>query len=270
MKYSIGYIKKSLPKNKSSVSSFWVKTVARPLSFLFTYLFVNLGCTANFISILSGIVSVIGCILLAVPNMVCVIIGVVLINLWIVLDCVDGNIARVTKKSTRMGEFFDAAYGYIICAFNFLAIGIAAYHWSDFLFGEMAIINVIIGALACSFNILPRLVYQKYTVMCMALDRKDGNYQPENDSFYQPEKRKGITYLRLVIDRQIGTSGLFMPFLILCAIFKCFDVMALFYCAYLGFSCLAVFIMFSKKANNINKQYAAKEETCQTADTKTN
>lgn len=254
--YTYKYIVKSLPKNKSSVSSFWVKLVARPLSFLFTFIFVNLGCSANFISILSGITSVIGCVLLAIPNIVSMFIGVLLINLWIILDCVDGNIARVTKKTTRMGEFYDAAYGYIICAFDFLAIGIAAYNWSGLLFGQHAVINIIIGAAACSFNILPRLVYQKYTVMCMDMAVKEqGSYQPENDSFYDPKKRKGLVYLRLVIDRQIGTSGAFMPFLILCSIFKCFDVMCFLYCMYLGISCLAVFVIFSMKANRINKEY---------------
>mgnify|MGYP000100025354 FL=1 len=259
--YTYDYIVKSLPKNKSSVSSFWVKAVARPLSFFFTFVFVNLKCTANFISILSGIVSVIGCVLLAVSSKTAMISGVVLINFWIVLDCVDGNIARVTHKSTRMGEFFDAAYGFIICAFDFLAIGIAAYNWSSVLFGEKAIANIIIGALACSFNILPRLVYQKYTVMTMALSEGGGKVEIENDSFYDPSKRKGLTYLRLVIDRQIGTSGLFMPFLIVCAIFKCFDIMGLFYCVYLGVSCVAVFVMFSMKADRINKEYAEKEDS---------
>lgn len=254
--YSYDYIVKSLPKNKSSVSSFWVKTVARPLSFFFTFLFVNLRCTANFISILSGIVSIIGCILLAIPNTVAMWWGIILINFWIVLDCVDGNIARVTHKSTRMGEFFDAAYGFIICAFDFLAIGIAAYNCSSIVFGEKAITNIIVGALACSFNILPRLVYQKYTVMTMALSGKDGKVEIENDSFYDPDKRKGLTYLRLVVDRQLGTSGLFMPFLIICGIFKCFDIMGLFYCIYLGVSCMAVFVLFSMKADRINKEYA--------------
>ncbi len=261
MKYSFKYILDSLPKNKSSVSSFWVKTVARPLSFLFTYLFVNIGFSANFVSVLSGIVAFVGCVLLSIPNFGCMIAGVALINFWIVLDCVDGNIARTTKVSTRMGEFFDAAYGYIICAFDFLAIGIAAYNWSGFLFGEKAVINIIIGALACSFNILPRLIYQKYTVMNMVLSSKDGKEcAPENDSFYDPTKRKGITYLRLVVDRQIGTSGAFMPLLILGAIFKCFDIIGLFYCAYLGVSCLAVIVMFSMKADKVNKEYLKNEE----------
>ena len=37
--YTYEYIVKSLPKNKSSVSSFWVKAVARPLSF-FLHLYI--------------------------------------------------------------------------------------------------------------------------------------------------------------------------------------------------------------------------------------
>ena len=52
-----------------------------------------------------------------------------------------------------------------------------------------------------------------------------------------------------------------MPFLIVCAIFKCFDIMGLFYCVYLGVSCVAVFVMFSMKADRINKEYAEKEDS---------
>ena len=252
MKYSFKYVVSSLPKSKSSVSSFWVKLVARPLSFPLTWLFANCNVSANAVSVLSGIVSVIGCVLLSLPFRWSAITGIILINLWIVLDCVDGNVARVTKKSSRMGEFFDATYGYIICAFDFLAIGIAAYNWSNFIFGERAIWNIIIGALACSFNILPRLIYQKYTVMMMDLKYKEqGSYEPENDSFYKPEQRKGLTYFRLFVDRQIGTSGLFMPFLIVCCVFNLYSLMSLFYCCYLGFSCIATIVLFSIKASKV-------------------
>lgn len=252
MKYKYSEIVKSLPKNKSSVSSLWVKSVARPLSFPMTWICANMGMSANLVSILSGLVSVIGCVLLSLPYRWSVIVGVVLINFWIVLDCTDGNVARVTKKSSRMGEFFDAAYGYIICAFDFLAIGIAGYNFSSMLFGEKSIYPIVIGALACSFNILPRLIYQKYTVMCLAMSDIEDN-QPENDSFYDPSKRHGLTYFRLVVDRQIGTSGLFMPFLIVCLFFNCYDLMASFYCLYLGISCCAVIVLYTIKANRINK-----------------
>ncbi len=247
--YSMRDIVNSLPRIKGSADSFWGKSVARPLSFLLTYVFINLGCSANFVSVLSGIVAVLACVLLAMPEMSLCIAGVVLMNLWLVLDCVDGNIARVTKTASRMGDFVDAAYGYIFSAFCHLAIGIAAYHWSSLLFGENAILNIILGALACIFNILPRLLYQKYTVMRMILAEKDGNtsYRPENDSLYDAQKRKGFTYFRQWIDIQLGT-GAVMPLLILCAIFRCYDLMVAFYSLYLGASCLAVYILFSRRA----------------------
>jgi phosphatidylglycerophosphate synthase len=98
------------------------------------------------------------------------IVGVVLINLWIVLDCCDGNIARVTKKSSYMGEFIDAVSGYVICAFNFLAIGLAAYNRSTLLFGEKNVWLVVIGAVACISNLFARLIYQKYTNCCFVTE----------------------------------------------------------------------------------------------------
>ena len=116
--YTLKQITDSMPKNKSSVSSFWVKLVARPLSYLFTFLLVNIKCSANFVSVLSAVVGLVGCIMLSINNFAAMLISVVMINMWIVLDCCDGNIARVTKKSSYMGEFVDAASGYVICAFS--------------------------------------------------------------------------------------------------------------------------------------------------------
>ena len=211
MKYTLKEIYESMPKNKSRVSSFWVKLVARPLSYLFTYLLVNIGCSANFVSVLSGVVVFAGCILLAIDNIVCIAIGTILINLWIVLDCCDGNIARVTKKSSYMGEFVDAVSGYTVCAFNLLAIGIAAYNRS-WIFGEKNVVFIIIGAIGCIANLFSRLVYQKYTNCCFVTECKvkgSATYVPENYSHYDPNAKKGLTYYRLRIDRQLGISGLF-------------------------------------------------------------
>ncbi|MBO7519878.1 MAG: hypothetical protein J6T73_03780, partial [Clostridia bacterium] len=85
-RYTLKEITDSMPKNKSRVSSFWVKLVARPLSYIFTFFLANIGCSANFVSVLSGLIVFAGCVLLSIDNPVCIIVGVVLINLWIVFD----------------------------------------------------------------------------------------------------------------------------------------------------------------------------------------
>ena len=261
--YSYQKILDSMPKNKSRVSSFWVKLVARPLSYLLTYLLVNLGCSANFVSVLSGIVVFAGCCLLSVDSTVCIILGVVLINLWIVLDCCDGNIARVTKTSSYMGEFVDAVSGYVICAFNFLAIGIAAYHRSALLFGEKCVWLIVIGAVGCICDLFARLVYQKYTNCVFVTECKikgSATYTPENYSFYDPNAKKGLTYFRLTVDRQLGISGAFMPALILAAVFNLFDVVVVLYSAYHVITLLAVFVIFGKKSTAMDKEMHASYE----------
>ncbi len=258
--YSLKQICQSMPKNKSRVSSFWVKLVARRLSYLFTFLLVNIGCSANFVSALSGFVVFAGCVLLSINNTVCIIIGVVLINLWIVLDCCDGNIARVTKKSSYMGEFVDAVSGYVICAFNFLAIGIAAFNRSELLLGPNNYLFIIIGAVGCITNLFSRLIYQKYTNCCFVTECKvkgSATYTPENYSHYDPNAKKGLTYYRLRIDRQLGISGLFMPLLIVAAVFNLFDIMVCAYTLYHVLTLLATFVIFGKKSVDLDKKMHA-------------
>ena len=262
MKYTLKEIYESMPKNKSRVSSFWVKLVARPLSYIFTYFLVNIGCSANFVSALSGVVVFLGCVLLAIDNIACIIIGVILINLWIVLDCCDGNIARVTKKSSYMGEFVDAVSGYAVCAFNLLAVGIAAYNRS-WLLGEKNVVFIIIGAVGCIANLFSRLVYQKYTNCRFVTECKvngSAKYTPENYSHYDPNAKKGLTYYRLRIDRQLGISGLFMPMLIAAAVFDLYDVMVCGYSLYHVLTLLATFIIFGRKSTQVDKEMHAEYE----------
>lgn len=257
MKYSMKEIVESLPKNKSRVSSFWVKLVARRLSFLFTYIFANIGWSANFVSVLSGIDVFAGCVLLCIDNTICRIIGVVLINLWIVLDCCDGNIARLTKKSSYMGEFVDAVSGYVICAFNFLAVGVAAYNRSTLLLGEKSVVWIILGAVACITNLFARLVYQKYTNCVFVTECKvngSATYTPENYSHYDPNAKKGLTYYRLRIDRQMGISGFFMPALIIATIFDLYDILVCGYALYHVLTLLGVFVVYGKKSIEVEKK----------------
>ena len=57
------------------------------------------------VSVLSWIVIFVAAVLLSVNNFGCMLAGVILTNFWLVLDCVDGNIARVKKTKTFMGDF---------------------------------------------------------------------------------------------------------------------------------------------------------------------
>ena len=104
MKYTFEDIKSSLTKKKNSRSSLWVQLWVRKASFPVTYLFINAGWTANMVSVLSWIVIFVAAVLLSIDNFGCMLTGVILTNFWLVLDCVDGNIARAFYCRCRKSD----------------------------------------------------------------------------------------------------------------------------------------------------------------------
>lgn len=230
MKYTYQQVKDSYPKNHQE--SFFTRYVCRPLSFPISYLLVNLGCSAWLVSVFSIFVALLACLFLCMPNELRW-IGIVGCILWLILDCVDGNIARVSKSYSAMGDFIDAQSGYTIMAFVFFANGIAAYH-TTYLFEGYKIWFIIIGSLSSISNILARLLNAKFSYCDLELKvRKEKEIKLI--SYDNPEG--GFARVRAWIDFNIGLVGLFIPFMIISQFFDIFDVLTLFYFAYslLGF-----------------------------------
>lgn len=332
--YSWGEIVRSLPKKKNSKSSLWVKWIIRKLSFPFTFLFINLGFSAWGASVLSIFVALAGCAALCVDSALWRVVGVVLVELWLVMDCVDGNIARVKKTSSPMGGCIDAFSGYFITAFVFFSVGVAACYSTRF--AEHAGLWVAMGGLSSAFGLLARLIHQKYTYCVLELKKIEKNgadgkniekswenmevnsanrgngethetkeeANRENGETYRTngkanrgntethrineevnresweihrrnedanrgngennrkngaqtangkeneellEKGGRLSYLRSRIDKEIGISGLFMPFLIVSCIFRLYDVMTIFYFIFQGAGALAAAVYYALK-----------------------
>lgn len=246
--YSLKEIIQSLPESKNSKSSLWVKLIARKVSFLFTYLFINVGCSAWGASIISVLVALAGSFFFLIDNTICRIIGVCLIELWLVLDCVDGNIARVKKTSSEMGEFIDALSGYYVTGFVYFFVGIAAYYTTN-IFRHYAFILIVLGGVSTIAGLLARIIHQKYTYSIMVINQADPVHHSEIPE-ESVQNKKSIQYLRSRIDKEIGISGLFMPLLIASLIFNLFDLFTIFYC---GFQCcglIAVTAYYAFKAKS--------------------
>lgn len=242
--YSFKEIVQSLPKKKNSKSSWWVKLVIRKLSFIFTYIFINLGCSPWGASMISVFVALLGAVMLSIDSTVCRIIGVIMIEFWLVLDCVDGNIARVKKQSSEMGEFIDALSGYYVTGFVYAAIGVAAYYTTRFTAYQL--VFIILGAASSIAGLLCRIIHQKYTYTILVLERGDNKKKrlPEDEV----DNKKSVQYLRSRIDKEISISGLFMPFLIFAMIFNIFDIMTVFYFVFQFLGLIVVTGFYSIKA----------------------
>jgi len=85
----------------------------RPLAHLMTPFFYNRGWTANGVTYLRMAIAAGGLVLLAIPGVVTGILGALIFYLCFVLDCVDGNLARLRKSVSYYGKFLDGISDFV-------------------------------------------------------------------------------------------------------------------------------------------------------------
>lgn len=249
-------ITSSLTKKKNSRSSLWVQLWVRKASFPVTYLFINAGWSANMVSVLSWILIFVAAVCLCINNFWWMLAGVILTNFWLVLDCVDGNIARVKKVKTFMGDFFDAVAGYGPFSFTTLALGIAAYNTTFLVSEDLKYWLIVLGGFGALCNLYMRLVHQKYLNCFFAAEQILG--ENEQITLKDTEDKKSFAYIREQIDKNLGVSGLFMPWLFVALFTNTFDIMVSFYTLYYVVSFVAICVLYSRKAAKFEVEAQAK------------
>jgi len=118
------------PEGQRVIAGHWLKRrFVRHFSLYITWLFVKIGISANtttFLTILFGLLGAALC----VPHVLWLnVIGMLLLAFEFVFDCVDGEIARWTKKSSLKGFFLDLV-SHLLCNALLAAIsGLHLYVW---------------------------------------------------------------------------------------------------------------------------------------------
>lgn len=80
---------------------------AKAVSPLLTPLFVRWKVTPNGVTVAMIVSGVLGALLFAMPWMPSRIAGALLIQLWMILDCCDGEVARITRVFSKFGTEMD-------------------------------------------------------------------------------------------------------------------------------------------------------------------
>ena len=83
--------------------------LSRPLSRLMTPTALRLGLTPNQVTVASVVVGLGAAALFAVGRPAALVAGAVLLQLSLVLDCVDGDVARYTRRFSPLGAWLDAS-----------------------------------------------------------------------------------------------------------------------------------------------------------------
>lgn len=216
---SVNDIKKSLPSKKKDRDKMdiWVYYIVRPISYYFTWVCLKLGITAAGATYLSMVIGLIGPLLLLESNYYIQLLGVLLINSWIVFDCVDGNIARFKNKTSLFGKFIDGVSGYIIMSSLYLCIGASVYLNSEVsLLENQMWVYLFIGAIGSISTLFPRIIEHKATTMF-------SNYNSDITN------KETYNFLYTIAFNIGGIAGLSLPLLLLSYVFNVEHIYILFY-----------------------------------------
>lgn len=101
---------------------------SRYISIYLTYLIVRFtNLSANFVTFSFIVIGAIGDGLLFFGKSSYALIGVVLLHFWLILDAVDGEVARYRKKSSIFGIYLDSLGHYIVNPGILMGLGIYNY-----------------------------------------------------------------------------------------------------------------------------------------------
>lgn len=118
------------PKSKSAYDNKLIFVFfVRKISIFFTYLFIKLGIGANQTTLLSILSGLGGCYLLSFGDYKLSIYGAVLINAWMLFDCMDGEIARYRGPS-ELGASLEVLNSDLMYAALLPSIAVGVFRYS--------------------------------------------------------------------------------------------------------------------------------------------
>jgi phosphatidylglycerophosphate synthase len=168
MAYRMSQIIATLPADKRNDTP-WSKFVLRPLSFPAAWLFLALGWGPNAVTYLGALFCLIGFGFLVAGPFWAVWVGLACFFVFGVLDCADGNVARVRRTASPWGEWVDAFGGYVAYTTILLGVGAASQSMGG---GTLPGIPgwllpwsggwTLVGGVAAAANLFVRTIYQSH------------------------------------------------------------------------------------------------------------
>lgn len=244
MKLTPKYFKENFPDWKRKKDSILTGILYRPISFVLASICANLRISANAVSYFSTLVALAAAVTFLFRIQTCHIVGAILMILWKILDCVDGNLARVVKKQP-FGEFADSMSSYFLIGFTGAAMGIAVYFEGGLIFTPGNPWIILIGALASSSDTMMRLVYQKYNnnackLVEQGIIKQEADFRTDN-KLMNLVSRFGL--------------GVIPEIVLFAAIFKVLDIAIIYYLFYYGGSFVLSTMLLVRKAIRKAKEY---------------
>lgn len=233
--YTFSEIIDSLPLEKRSSDSYWTRYVLRPLSYPLTWILLRTGLTPNAVSFLSVGIALLGGLGLAFDGSLGW-VGVGLLFLFSILDCVDGNMARTTRSRSSWGAWSDALGGYVAYTAALLGVGAST--------------QPILGGLAAASNLLMRVVVQSRRVSELSRNGAVSSKREQDSPGFEKK-----------LSENLGVTGILVPALSIGLATDTTIFVLLFYTVlYVGGAGVIIFKLMLKTLTEDRKGRATQDE----------
>ncbi len=202
----------------------WNYYVSRQLSFYVTWIFLRLSINANQATGISLVAGLMAAACFTSGNSSAFVAGALLFNLFLVLDGVDGNIARVSGSSSAAGKFYDIATGLVVETSFFFSIAVGLLRAPEALPDWMPAGGAATFAFAtCTLLLLRKLLELRFALIFEATQGA-GHLEPDDESRSHRASLARLVYLNL-----LRFNGVQLPWLLVATLTETLGWYVLFY-----------------------------------------
>jgi len=158
----------------------WTDYLPRVFSIYLTRCFITLKVSANQVTLASLVVGLVLAVLIGLGNPLLMLIAGILLCLFLILDCSDGEIARYHNKQSYTGFYFDRIITTFIYPAMFFAAGISIFKYTgniwDIIIAMVAASSFLLVRISRSYiysSPLESILYSRVKPMKSALSYKD-------------------------------------------------------------------------------------------------
>jgi hypothetical protein len=228
--------------------------VFRPVAFLLTWVAIRIGLTSEAISWLSGVMGLLGCLFLMSASKTALSVGLGMLFLFNLLDCVDGDIARTMHTRNPYGRFLDSVCGGVIDLGFWGVVGIMAFrhpallHYPDG-FGHGPLLWLGLGGTTCFLAITLGYVEQSYDELLHPAWRQLN--QPVSPAATEgPLPETGETQAQVplrVIARNLRVRETYYVLLLITWWIRAVDLLLIMYLAYYGVHVVLALLFYARR-----------------------
>ena len=148
--------------------SLWFRYVCEPIGWRLAKLVAKTPITGNQISLFVMLLTVITFYLITFNEYI--LTGMILLQVILILDTMDGTVARIKKQVSLKGGYYEAVWHECIFPFFYFALGVYSYNT----FGTVN--YLIMGSLTAIFILIINLLFHRHSMIFNIKEKEETKY----------------------------------------------------------------------------------------------